>query len=53
MPMVEVTGENEPNILLDEVREAGNAMKKFKTPGGDGIEAELWLVLDKNRIKAV
>ena len=51
VPMVEVTGENDPNILLDEVKVAGNAMRKFKTPGCDGIEAELWVVLDKNRIK--
>ncbi len=41
VPAVELTGEEESNILLDEVRDA-NAMKKCKAPGCECIEAELW-----------
>lgn len=35
-----MTGEDEPDILLDEVREAMNEMKKRKAPGCNVIEAE-------------
>ena len=42
MPMVEVTGADEPNTLLDEIRETVNAIKKFKAPDCGAIEAELW-----------
>ena len=45
MPTVEVTGEDEPNILIDEIKEAVHAMKKCRASGCDGIEAELWQAL--------
>ena len=45
--MVQVTGEDEPNILLDEVREMVNSMKKHKTP------AKVLQALGENGIKAV
>ena len=53
MPTVEVTGEDEPNILLDEVREAVNAMKKRKALGYDGIKAKLWKALGESGIKSI
>ena len=51
--MVKVRGEVEPNILLDEVREVMNAMKKLKARSCDVIKAELWQALGENGIKAV
>ncbi len=45
VPTIEVTGEDEPEILLDEVREAVKALRKRKAPGCDGIEAEVWQAL--------
>ena len=48
-----MTGEDVPNILLDEVREVVNAMKKRKAPGCDGVEAELWQTLGESGIKTV
>ena len=53
VPMVEVTDEDESNILHDEVGEAMNEMKKCKAPGCDCIEAELWQALDESEIKVV
>ena len=38
----EVIDDDEPSIILDEVREVVNGMKKCKAPGCDSIEAELW-----------
>ena len=35
------TGENEQKILLNEESEVANSMKKYKTPGCNGIETEL------------
>ena len=48
-----MTGEDEPNILFDEIKEVVNAMKKFKAPGCNSIEAELWQALGGSGIKAV
>ena len=45
--MVEVTGEDEPNIPLDEVGEMMSAIKKRKAHGYDGIWAKLWQALMK------
>ena len=53
MHTVEVTGEDETNVLLHEVKEVVNAMKNRKAPGCDDINAELWQALGENRIKAV
>ena len=53
VPTFEMTSEDEPDILLDEVREVVNVMKKRKVPGCDGIEVELRQVLGENRIKTV
>ena len=47
-----MTGEDEPNILLHEVREVVNVMKKRKAPDCNDIEAELWQALSENGIKA-
>ena len=38
VPIIAVTGEDEPDILLDEVREAAKALRKRKAPGCDDIE---------------
>ena len=48
-----MNGEDEPNILLDEVREVVNAMKKRKAPDCHVIEAELWQALGENRMETV
>ena len=53
MSAVEVIGEDEPNILLEEVKEAMNAMKKRKVPDCDGNETELWPALKENGLKTV
>ena len=53
MPTVKVTGEDEPIILLDQVREVGSAMMKRKAPGCDGIKAELRQALGKSGNKEV
>ena len=42
VPTIEVTGEEQPDILLDEVREAVKALRKRKVPGCNGIEGEVW-----------
>ena len=49
--MVEVTVKNEPNILLDKVREAVNVMKEPKTHRFNGIEAECGKLLVKMESK--
>ena len=40
VPIIEVTGEDKLDILLDEVREAVKALRKRKASGCDGIEGE-------------
>ena len=53
IPTFEMTDEDEPNILFDEVSEALNATRKRKALDCDGIEPELWQALGENEIKAV
>ena len=53
VPTVEVTGDHEPNILLDEVRETVNVIKKREAPCCNGIEAELWQAVGENGIKVL
>ena len=42
VPAIEVTGEEEPPIMIDKVREVIKAMKEWKASGSISIEKEMW-----------
>ena len=49
-PTIEVTGEDEPDILLDEVRKVLKALRKRKTRGCNGIEGEVCQALGEKGV---
>lgn len=51
VPILEVTDEDDPDILLDEVRQAVKALRKRKAPDCDDTEAELWQAMGEKRIR--
>ncbi|CAG7733625.1 unnamed protein product, partial [Allacma fusca] len=53
VPGIEVDSVEEPEILLDEVRDAIKALRKYKAPGCDGIEAEILQSMGKKAEKVI
>ena len=51
VPSIEVTCEDEPDISLDEVREAAKTLRKRKAPGCDCTEGEVWQALGEKGVQ--
>ena len=52
-PAIEMTSEEEPPIMIDELGRTIKAMKKQNAPGSDCTEAETWQIVEKNAVKMV